>query len=238
MDLAGLRNGSVVGFKYFGFGGLAQDTKGCKAFAGTKVGDNTRFEIDVTEGSGQPYTVKVMLDGPYANDTWKGKEIARLEVKDAKRGRHVTHGVKVPQVEGLTGKHAIYLVVEGPEYKQPEQPRWGKPQQPQRPQGLFDLHGVAFANDKVSPKAERVPQITITVDGTNLVIPSSPILSTNQNGYTQTDHYQVYGRLTDKSVINVKADIPGVDIKVGKVTDGRAVVTCTYKGVPKVFLIN
>ena len=239
MDLAGLKNGSIVGFKYFGFGGLAQDTKGCKAFAGTKAGDNTRFEIDVTEGSGQPYTVKVMLDGPYANDTWKGKEIARFEVKDAKRGRRVTHAVKVPQVEGLTGKHAIYLVVEGPEYKQPEQPRWGaRAQQNPRPQGLFDLHGVAFANDNISPKAEKVPQITINVDGSNLVIPSMPILSTNQNGYTQTDHYQVYGRLTDKSVINVRSDIAGVDIKIGKINDGRAVVTCTYKGVPKVFLIN
>lgn len=28
MDLAGITNGGVVGFKYFGFGGLAHDTKG------------------------------------------------------------------------------------------------------------------------------------------------------------------------------------------------------------------
>ena len=53
MDIAGLKNGSIVGFKYFGFGGLAKDTKGCKAFEGTKKGDETRIEIDVTQGTGQ-----------------------------------------------------------------------------------------------------------------------------------------------------------------------------------------
>ena len=36
MDLAGITNGGIVGFKYFGFGGLAKDTKGIKAFEGAK----------------------------------------------------------------------------------------------------------------------------------------------------------------------------------------------------------
>ena len=39
MDLAGVPNGGVVGFKYFGFGGLAKHTKGIKPFEGTKKGD-------------------------------------------------------------------------------------------------------------------------------------------------------------------------------------------------------
>lgn len=241
MDIAGLKNGAIVGFKYFGFGGLAKDTKGCKAFEGTKKGDETRIELDITEGSGQPFTIHVMLDGPYANSTWKGKEIAKIEVTDAKRGRRVTHGIKVPQVEGLTGKHAIYLVVEGPEIQQPEQPRWGgRPQQSQRPQGLLDLHGIAFCSQPKAknPVAPQVPQVQITVDGQNLVMPQAPILSTNQNGYTQTDHYQVYGRLTDKSVIKATSNNPEVKCEVGKICEGRAVVKCTYKGVQKTFLIN
>ena len=239
MDLAGLKNGSIVGFKYFGFGGLAKETKGCKAFAGTKKGDGTRIQLDITEGSGQPYTIKVMLDGPYANSTWNGKEIGRIEVKNPKSGQRVTHSVKVPGVEGLTGKHGIYLVVEGPEYKAPAQPRWGNINQKNaRPQGLFDLHGIAFANDNITPSAPKVPQVTINVDGNNLVIPSDPILSTNQNGYTQTDHYQVYGRLTGNSVIKATASDPSVKFTVGKITDGRAKVTAVWNGVEKVFLIN
>lgn len=239
MDLAGLKNGSIVGFKYFGFGGLAKETKGCKAFAGTKQGDGTRIQLDITEGSGQPYTIKVMLDGPYANSTWNGKEIGRIEVKNPKSGQRVTHSVKVPGVEGLTGKHGIYLVVEGPEYKASEQPRWGnRNQQNARPQGLFDLHGLAFANDNIQPSAPVVPQITIKADGNNLVIPSYPLLSTNQNGYTQTNHYQVYGRLTDNSVITATSSDPNVKVTVGKITDGRAKVTAVWNGVEKVFLIN
>lgn len=239
MDLAGLKKGSIVGFKYFGFGGLAKDTKGCKAFAGTKQGDGTQIQLDITEGSGQPYTIKVMLDGPYANSTWNGKEIGRIEVKSPKSGKRVTHSVKVPQVEGLTGKHAIYLVVEGPEYKVPEQPRWGnRNQQNARPQGLFDLHGLAFANDNIKPSAPVVPQITIKADGNDLVIPANPILSTNQNGYTQTNHYQVYGRLNDNSVITATSSDPSVKVTVGKIMDGRAKVTAVWNGVEKVFLIN
>ena len=39
MDLVGITNGGIVGFKYFGFGGLAAATKGLKAFEGTKAGD-------------------------------------------------------------------------------------------------------------------------------------------------------------------------------------------------------
>ena len=180
-----------------------------------------------------------MMDGPYANSTWNGKEIGRIEVKDAKPGRHATYDVKVPQVEGLTGKHAIYLVVEGPEYKAPVQPRWGNNNQKNaRPQGLFDLHGIAFANDNITPSAPKVPQVTINVDGNNLVIPSDPILSTNQNGYTQTDHYQVYGRLTGNSVIKATASDPSVKFTVGKINDGRAKVTAVWNGVEKVFLIK
>ena len=62
MDIAGLKNGSIVGFKYFGFGGLAKDTKGCKAFEGTKKGDETRIEIEVTQGTGRA-TVKATYKG-------------------------------------------------------------------------------------------------------------------------------------------------------------------------------
>ena len=38
MPLANVQNGNIVGYKYFGFGGLDKDQKGLKAFEGAKTG--------------------------------------------------------------------------------------------------------------------------------------------------------------------------------------------------------
>jgi hypothetical protein len=54
----------------------------------------------------------------------------------------------------------------------------------------------------------------------------------------ECNRYQVYGKLTDSSKLEVKASDPAVQVKVGKINDGRATITCTYKGVDKIFLIN
>ncbi|MBO4757491.1 MAG: hypothetical protein J5577_03460, partial [Bacteroidales bacterium] len=115
MDLAGLTNGGIVGFKYFGFGGLAQDSKGVKAFEGANRGDGTRLDLFLTPSGRGAFKIHVMLDGPYANDTWKGREIAVINVPEDAQRTITNYRVAVPAVEGLTGKHAIYLVVEGPE---------------------------------------------------------------------------------------------------------------------------
>ena len=140
MDLAGIQNGSIIGFKYFGFGGLAQDTKGVKAFEGVKKGDDVKLNINLTTSGKGAFKIHVLLDNP-----WKGEEVAVVVVPanfTANKALTISHSV--PALEGLTGKHAIYLVVEGPEIKQPEQPQrgqWGRrPQEPQRPQGL--LHSL------------------------------------------------------------------------------------------------
>ena len=238
MDLAGLKNGDIVGFKYFNFGGLAQDTKGCKAFEGSKEGEDVYITLDMTKTTDQPFSIKIMLDAPYTNDVHKGKELAKLEVTPNKTDRNLC--VKLPGVAGLQGKHAIYFVVEGPEIKKPERPRWGgRPNMPQRPRGLFDLHGFSFHKDiNNAPKAAEVPQVKIEVDGVNLSIPQQPLFFTNQNGYSETNHYQVYGKMDNNSTIKVTCSNPNVKVETGKIADGRATVTCTYNGVKKVFLIN
>lgn len=241
MDLAGLKNGAIVGFKYFGFGGLDKEAKGCKAFEGTKKGDGTTVNVDLSYGvDNQAFKIHVMLDGPYANSTWNGKELGVINVPAGKRGQRHTYSLQVQDVEGLTGKHAIYLVVEGPEVKEPERPRWGgRPNMPQRPFGLCDMHGISFSKaNEQAPAAEAVPQVTITADGMNLVIPRQPLLSTNENGYIQTDHYQVYGRINNNSVIKASANNPDVKFEIGKIADGRATVKATWKGVTKTYLIN
>ena len=238
MDLAGIQNGGIIGFKYFGFGGLAQDTKGVKAFEGIKKGDEASLNLNLSSNGKGAFKIHVKLDDP-----WKGEEVGVVRVSDKfPKGKALVYTVPVPALEGLTGKHAIYLVVEGPEVQQPEQPRgqWGRrPQQPQRPEGLFDLHGLGFAKKGKGAVPPMIPQMTIKVDGQQLNIPQTPVMSTNANGYTECNHYQLYGPLKTDSKIEATSNVvKGVKIEVSAVVGGRATVTATYKGMKKYFLIN
>ena len=237
MDLAGIQNGDIVGFKYFGFGGLAQDTKGVKAFEGTKAGDNTTLGFNLTPSGKGAYKIHVKLDNP-----WKGQEIGVIDVPADAERKATTYYAAVPAVEGLTGKHAIYLVTDGPEVQQPQQPQRGqfggrRPQEPQRPQGLFDLHGLSFSKG-ADHKAPVVPQVTITVDGQKLNIPERPIMSTNQNGYTECNHYQLYAPMKAGAKIEAQSNVPGVTFNISTASENRATVKATYNGMTKIFLIN
>ena len=241
MDLAGITNKGIIGFKYFGFGGLPKDSKGVKAFAGTKKGDGTILNLNLTPQGKGAFKIHVMLDGPYANSTWNGREIAVLSVPEDAPQVATMFQVVVPDVEGLAGKHAIYLVAEGPEVQQPEnnRPRFGGAQrQPQRPVGLFDFHGIGFSCNSVSIARPVVPMPKITVDGKALRIPSTPVFATGANGYTEANHYQVYAPMTDQSVIKASASDPSVKIEVSGIVAGRATVKMTYQGQEKIFLIN
>ena len=241
MDLAGITNGGIVGFKYFGFGGLEQDTKGVKAFEGAKRGDGTRLDLFLTPSGRGAFKIHVMLDGPYANSAWRGREIAVINVPEDAPRVITNYRVAVPAVEGLYGKHAIYLVVEGPDIQLPQagqRPGNFRPQQPQRPIGLFDLHGIGFSKGSVACEKPVVPEITITADGKQLTIPTTPIRGSNANGYTDQIRYQVYGPLTDNTVLKVTASEPGVKCEVSRIVEGRATVKCTWNGLEKIFLIN
>jgi hypothetical protein len=142
----------------------------------------------------------------------------------------------------LKGKHAIYLVVEGPQVKQPELPQgrpFQRPQQPQRPKGLFTLHGIGFAAGDY--KTPVVPQVTITVDGKKLLIPDTPVYSTEQNGLMDVNTYQTYAPLTAASKIVATATegtYGKVAFEVSPVTAGRATVKATYNGKIKTFFVN
>jgi hypothetical protein len=235
MDLAGITNGGIVGFKYFGFGGLDKDTKGCKAFEGIKKGDNAHLYLNLTYSGKGAFKIHVKLDDP-----WKGKELGVIYVGDkTPTNQAVTISHLVPDVEGLTGKHAIYLVVEGPEVQAPQQPQWGRrPQQPQRPQGLFDLHGIGFTKTDARP-VSMVPQVTITADGKKLTIPNTPIRFNNQNGYADQVRYQVYGPLKADTKLQATSDAPdGVKFEISPIVEGRATIKATYKDLTKIFLIN
>lgn len=240
MDLAGINNRGIVGFKYFGFGGLDKDTKGVKAFTGTKKGNGTSLCLDLTPGGNGAFTIRVMLDGPYANDTWKGREIGSIDIPAGARRERTVYNIPVPEVDGLKGKHAIYLVAEGPEVKQPKQDSRAQrqPRQPQRPVGLFDLHGIGFSKSDMPFKRPVVPTVTIMADGKTLNIPATPIRTSNANGLTDAIRYQVYAPLTAGSKITVKASDPSVKAEVSPVIEGRATVKCTYNGKEKIYQIN
>ena len=234
MDLAGITNKGIVGFKYFGFGGLAQGTKGLKAFNGIQKGDGATLNLHLTPGGHGDFKIHVLLDNP-----WKGQEIAVVNIPAEAKRNATMYQVAVPAVEGLTGKHAIYLVAEGADIqpKQDNRPQWGRRLQPQRPEGLFDLHGIAFTKNGQSCEPPAVPQITIMADGKELTIPALPIRTTNQNGYTDLTRYQVYAP-QNISQLEVKSSVPGVKTTISPITKGRATVTCDYNGIQKIFLIN
>ena len=241
MDLAGIQNGGIIGFKYFGFGGLSQDTKGCKAFEGIKKGDDAKLHLRLTTSGKGAFKIHVKLDNP-----WNGEEIAMIHVPaDITANKAFIASHHVPALEGLTGKHAIYLVVEGPEVQQPQQQGFqfgGRrgPQQPQRPQGLFDLHGIGFSkgDSNLSAFVPSVPQVTITANDKKLTIPSTPVRFTNQNGYPDQIRYQLYGPVEAGVKLKATSDVPGVKFDISPIVEGRATIKATYKGKTKIFLIN
>ncbi len=218
MDLKDITDGGIVGFKYFGFGGLDKDAKGVKAFRGTLPGDGTRLSLNLTPDTKQGFRIRVMLDGPYANDTWHGREIAVVDVPVGTPKEARSYEVAVPGVEGLKGKHAIYLVAEGPDCK-------------------FTLHGIGFAKEGMQCTPPAVPSVEIYADGKKLNIPATPVRCTNANGLTDAIRYQLYAPITDSSKLEVKSD-GAIDIEIGKITDGRATIKCSYNGNDKLFLIN
>ena len=238
MDLAGIKNGDVIGFKYFGFEGLQKDTKGVKAFEGVKKGDNPTIFLNLTPHKKGDFKVSVWLDGMVSNDVWKGKKIGEFGVPASAMEVAMNVGVTLSALEGLKGKHAIYLTVEGPEVQEPERPRFGgRNQQPSAPVGLFTLHGIQFVKDGQKPHIPTVPQVKITVDGKQLFIPEKPIFATNENGYTDCNTYQLHAPATKTSSLEV--DVPdNVKVLEKNFTDGRGRVVCFYNGVKKVFLIN
>ena len=53
-----MKNGNIVGFKYFGFGGLDKDTKGLKSFEGAKKGNKTAFNLFITPKTTKSFKVQ------------------------------------------------------------------------------------------------------------------------------------------------------------------------------------
>ena len=220
-----MNGGDIVGYKYFGFGGLDKAEKGLKPFKGTKKGNDTQFNVFLTPQVPWPAKIGIWLDGPYDNDTWKGKKIGEIEVPGGSESVMTKFTVDVADaVDGLKGKHAIFLVAEG---------------MPNRP--VCVLNGIGFSTKNNPLEHTPSPKVTIAVNGVALTLPENPTRSTNDNGYTGYDRYDVSYTLLTNNVPTVSAvcDNPAVKISIDqpKSVSDKATVKFDYNGKVKTYTL-
>lgn len=226
--ITNVRSGNIIGYKYFGFGGLDKDKLGLKAFEGTRKGNNTVFNLFLTPKTRKAFKINVWLDGPWDNEAWKGTKIGEIVVPDNSVQEITQFAVNVSEfVDHLDKKHAIFLVAEG-----------------EGGEDLFDLTGLGFSSDKKKIVRPLVPEINITVDGKPVEMPATPVRSTESNGVTGYDLYEtvyelpagvteapkVLASVTDKSV--------KIAITQAVSSSGTAIVKFDNKGVVKTYKIK
>lgn len=228
MPITKVKNGHIIGYKYFGFGGLKNDKDGLKAFSGTKKGNNTKFNLFLTPRTKKSFKVCVWLDGPWDNATWKGKKIAEIIVPENSKQEVTDFSADVSKfVDGLDKKHAIFLVAEGNESEQ-----------------LFDLAGLSFSskNNKVSRPV--APEVKISVDGKALELAPNPVRSTDQNGITAYNIYQANYKIpsgkTTIPVVSASTNNPKVKVSIEQAVSltGKAIVKFDYNGVVKTYNVD
>lgn len=218
MDITNVKNGNIIGYKYFGFEGLKKASKGIQPFEGAKKGNKTRLNLWITPRTDKAFKVIVMMDGPWANATWNGKKIAEINVPAGAAQTSTKFTADVAQyVEGIKGKHAIYLIAEGPEGE------------------LFDMQGIGFSSKKVALERHISPKVAITVDGQSIGMPQIPVRSTNQNGFVNVENYVINQTVAAGSTIKATCDDKEVDIEIQQPADAPAKVICTYRGQRKIY---
>lgn len=222
-----MKSGDIVGFKYFGFGGLAQAQKGLKPFEGVKAGNGTSFNLFLKPSTDASFKVAVWLDGPWDNEVWKGKKIAEITVPAGTAHEVTRYTVDVADaVDGLDKKHAIYLVAEGDAGAE-----------------LCALQGVGFSKKGSELNYPAVPSVEIKVDGQSVELPTIPVRSTNENGYVGYDQYAVEYTLpadgTDVPKVEASANDSRVKVEVTQpdARNGKAVVKFDYNGKVKTYTV-
>ncbi len=227
MPITNMKNGTIVGFKYFGFGGLKKDTKGLKAFKGTKKGNKTAFNLFIAPKTSKSFKVNVWLDGPWDNVSWQGKKIGEIVVPANSKQEITKFTIDVAKfVDGLDKKHAIFLVAEGAGQE-----------------ALFDFMGLGFSSAKKAIERHVAPIVTIFVDEKAIEMPETPVRSTSQNGIVGYDLYEAEVKLpsgtTQKPVVTATASNKAVKVAISQpeALPGIATVKCDYNGVVKTFKV-
>ena len=229
MPIAGVNNSAVIGFKYFGFEGLGENDLGLTPFEGTEPGNHTKFNAFLVPKTADSFKVQVWMDGPWDNDTWKGKKLGEIVVPAGSAQVNTKFELDVSDiVDNLDGKHAIYLVAEGGNGS------------------LFDLMGVGFSKDGKELSAPNVPEVSISVDGKPISLPGQPLASTVENGIVNYDTYQYDHILpagtTEIPAVTASASDDKVKITVSQAAsvtgaDSVAIVRFHYNGAVKTYRI-
>lgn len=224
-----MNGGDIVGYKYFGFGGLSTAQKGLKPFEGTKKGNGTTLNVFLKNTSGKAFRLKVMMDGPWANKTWNGKELGVMEVSGGKAAdadiQHLTLDVSA-MVDGIGKKHSIYLIAEGDDGQ------------------LCQLQGIGFTKKGETMQCPAAPTVEIRMNGRLLDVPATPTRMTNENGILGYNEYDVTAPLQngEKGAPVITATSDNKDVKTEvlqpKTMQDRAYVKCTYKGISKNYTVH
>ncbi|MCL2373159.1 MAG: hypothetical protein FWC78_07130 [Defluviitaleaceae bacterium] len=220
----------IYGYKHFAFGGVtaAQGAgRGVPYFEGVQAGANTQFHLYLAPRVNLAFTVDVWLDGPWADGAWNGILLGTIEVPaDSVDGGVQRFSIDASAVEGLTGKHAIFI----------------------RPQGftgqLLDIMGLGFSDDTRPLVRPYVPTVSIYYNGIALALSPTPLRSRPYNGITSVDIYE-YRRVilpgaTDIPTITAAVSDPNlVTIEIEQMTDplGTAFVRFDFNGMVKTYRI-
>ena len=222
-----VQSNEIIGYKYFGFGGLKDAQKGLKPFAGTQKGNKTSFNLFLTPGTDKSFKINVWLDGPWGNDVWKGKKIGEIIVPAGSAREITKYTIDVSEaVDKLNEKHAIYLVAEGHSQER-----------------LCVLQGLGFSTKTKSLEHPTVPTIAIMVDGQKVDLPTTPVRLTNTNGITGFNQYEVEYTLPTNVAgipkVSASSNDPSVKIDIVQSTskNGKAVVNFDHKGVVKTYTV-
>lgn len=223
-----VKNHDIIGYKYFGFGGLERDQFGLKAFKGTAKGNQTAFNLFLIPTTEQAFKVHIWLDGPWSNDTWKGEKIGEILVPASKGSQERKFSIDVSKfVDHLNEKHALFIVAEG-----------------EGDQQLFELSGLGFSSKDNPIQRPKVPMVSISIDGQTIELPKQPVRSTNKNGITEYDTYETTYKLPQgtTAVPTLKAKTDNTDVKVSvkqaSERSGTAIATFDYNGVIKTYYIH
>ena len=228
MPITKVKNGHIIGYKYFGFGGLKSSKDGLKPFAGTKEGNKTAFNLFLTPKTTKSFKVNVWLDGPWDNKTWKGKKIGEIMVPENAKQDITKYTIDVSKfVDNLDKKHAIFLVAEGGESEP-----------------LFDLAGLGFSSKKNEILRPLAPKVTITADGKAITLSEIPVRSTPTNGITGYDNYEATYKMPSAATvipkISASANNPKVKVAItqAKNLSEKAIVKFDYNGIVKTYHIQ
>ena len=227
MPITNVKNGQIIGYKYFGFGGLNQNKKGLKAFEGTKPGNNTKINLFLAPKTNKAFKINIWLDGPWGNNAWRGRRIGQITVP-AGSAQTITRFVAniSSVVDHLDKKHAIYLVAES-----------------NVQEILFDFAGLGFSSDKKKITYPVVPSVNITVNGKTINLPKYPVRATNANGILDYNQYETSVKLpfnaTKIPIISASASSSDVKVQVSQPQSvpGAGFVKFDYKGIVKTYKI-